>query len=371
LDDRRHRLIEFEITLLIPPDSTLEIGNHQTNMTSIPPSPLTFDPSINESSADTSIMTKKIAEELEKLCNQIFRTITIPSSPFVIGVLSELSEKELSYFNDMYKSTCSAPRQDYLSIHLHIWRAYNDTGSPPKALVYSLLANHVNRLSISRSTSQYNEDYDFFKSRFRKSQRIAIDKAEVSECHLFAAFLAILSCRNESPPNWSEVKIHHQGFLDILRVLMDKARRNVNSSMRLQYLYPYLLSYVHRMSVFWEDEDPGASDYDMLQLSNRLRRIDPQNQGSPTGLSTGFWKEDGRPSWNGLLFHVYDDIRGLHGCVRVAASYHASTNKVNYGNLSQLIDDISGIRERSRSIRDLRSVTEVLQLAVMIMLTYY
>jgi hypothetical protein len=239
---------------------------------------------------------------------------------------------------------------------------------PDKALVYSLLANYVKRLSISRSTSEYNEDYDFFKSQFRKSQWNAISKDEVSECHLFAAFLALLSCRNESPPNWAEVKIHQRKFLDILRVLVTyKARRKFNPLMPLQYLYPYLLSYVRRMSVFWEDENSGgSSDYDMLQLSNRLLLCPinlAQNQGLATGLSTASLKEDGRPSWNGLLYRVYDDIRGLHGCVQVAASYHASTNKVDHPNLRVLTDDISGIRERSRSIRDLPSVTEVLRMA--------
>jgi hypothetical protein len=305
-----------------------------------------------------------------QLPNQTLHTITIPSSPSVIGnlsELSELSEKELLYFNDMYKSTCSASHQNNFSIHSHIWSAYNEMNFPDKALVYSLLANHVKRLSISRSTSEYNEDYDYFKSRFRKSQWIAISKGEVSECHLIATFLAILSCRNEYPPNWLEVKIHHRGFLNILGLLVTyKAKRNFNSSMRLQHLYPYLLSYVRRMSVFWEDENSGvSSDYDMLQLSNRLLScpIDlAENQGSATGLSAASSKEDGRPSWNWLLFRVYDDIRGLHGCVRVVASGRASTNKIDYPNLSILTDDIGGIRERSRSIRDLPSVTEVLRM---------
>src|SRR5271170_6524795 len=115
-------------------------------------------------------------------------TITIPSSPSIIGNLSELSEKELLYFNDMYQSTRSAPHPDDFSIHPHIWRAYNEMKFPDKALVYSLLANHVKRLAITRSTSEYNEDYEFFKSQFRMSQWIALAQGEVSECHLIAAF---------------------------------------------------------------------------------------------------------------------------------------------------------------------------------------
>ena len=105
-----------------------------------------------------------------ELHNQTLHTITIPSSSSIIRNLSDMSEKEFWYFNDMYKTTYSTPHQDNFNIHPHIWRAYHEMNFPDKALIYSLLANHIKHLSISRSTLEYNEDYDFFKSWFQKSQ---------------------------------------------------------------------------------------------------------------------------------------------------------------------------------------------------------
>jgi len=71
----------YSVVLLIPPDSTFEVGSHQTIMTSIPPFPLIFDTSIVgclrtvgyasllfscpkfSYIVDTSSLAKQIAEE--------------------------------------------------------------------------------------------------------------------------------------------------------------------------------------------------------------------------------------------------------------------------------------------------------------------
>lgn len=282
------------------------------------------------------------------------------SLPLSIVMDAELPDRELLYLQHLYMRK-SIPDLDGLGMILpNLWNAYGFVFAD-KTLLYSVMADYVLTAPDSIVSSNRLVDYVHFKSRFQGSLVAVINRKEVSECHLFAVLFAIFTCINEPTRNYSELRSHQRGFLRILKILISQQSRNdLPDASPLRHLYPYVLSYVRRMSSNWKAEDTmPCLDYEMHVLAHSITTLSSASDLQVTcGIPLQFWNSDGRPSWQGLTYSVYDDIRSLYGCFRTVFS----TNKeqpISDLTTSQVIYTIHHIQRKIKVMQNLESVFKV------------
>ena len=126
----------------------------------------------------------------------------------------------------------------------HLWNVYGLT-TPNQSLLYATLC--VARRSYEGEIEQkpWTEIQidPHFMSRFLAALQDAINKDEITECHLFAVGLIakILYYNGRC----DDYRIHFKGILDMLNCLLDRQakRRNFQSTnLSLQWLYPFILT---------------------------------------------------------------------------------------------------------------------------------
>ena len=272
---------------------------------------------------------------------------------------SNLSERELFYLRCIYMY--NSKYNGWLpTIIQHLWHAYGLIFTD-KTLLYSVMAEYVVTTPEPERLPQRMMDYYHFKSIFHRNLMVKIRRNEILETHLFAILFAIVGCINEPEKSDSELRVHHRGFLEILKLLTSQqSRPKVRAASPLQYLYKHVLSLVWRMSSCWEEDDYIVSvDYQTYQLTEILpvpeTILDPR---TTLGLPPCYWKYRGPPTWEALTYSLHDNIRALYGCFQTSFRTTKERSRVARTGVNIIV---CTIRTRLSDMRKLSSVDKALQ----------
>ena len=237
-----------------------------------------------------------------------------------------------------------------------LWRAYGFVLAD-KTLHYSVML-------LRKKVNMDRVDYCHFKSHFHRCMINVIRRNEISECHLFALYFAMVSCLNESQEtNYSELRAHQHGFVQILKKLISKKSVSRDSS-PLRYLFAFVLSCVCRMSSYWEEREDISTnlDYEMQLLAENISIPENVSDLRLNGqVAALYWRWGGMPNWLGLEFSVRDDIRGLYGCFRKIFN---SSKDQKHGDITirQVAHSLWSIRQKSTEMQNLPCVSNLIHL---------
>jgi hypothetical protein len=199
-------------------------------------------------------------------------------------------------------------------IFQHLFNEYGFTFTD-KTLLYAALAHSCNSVGIN-----YQADVIYWEyiSRFQKSLLSAIQKEAISECHLFAIFLVLIS----RPRHERNFEIFHkQGFATILRRLVAE-NENPNAVIqggapKLTFLWHYSLTYLCRIELGILHHVPRKLVWELHDAFEELRlpAILPDNR-ITKDFPPLFWEENIRcPDWPSLLCSLLNDKAILRVCL--------------------------------------------------------
>lgn len=283
----------------------------------------------NESTADTAIQHLSLIKE------------------------TTLSDEEVFYLRHLHQKYNSADSLEALDILFqNLWSVYGATFGDD-CLLYAALAMSAKSRMQRESVIDEGIFWDFI-SRFQKSLISAIQKCKVSECHLFAIYLA-LSLR---PMSSDFFKTHSEGFVRVLETLYSNAQ---TISRRLQYLDHLVLRWVRvylRYEMMIGSTELGSILLDMHTVAETLpvteRLCDPR---AGDGLPLRATKQISMGmTWWQLLSIVREDSITLFICFRsLFASKDAAANTI-----CKVTQTVDVLRRRLYDISMLPCVTDLL-----------
>ena len=165
---------------------------------------------------------------------------------------TNLNETELFYLRWIHdKIGCDRAKDEGEIILPHLWSAYGTTFED-KSLLYATLCFALYRHRGRFFSSSLDDE---IKSRFlslcHNSLLDAITANTISECHLFATFL-LMECYKFSD---SEYKAHQEGFVAILKFLLENKDKLPQTDFRVQYLHYFMCN----STVTWRSRRVGTA----------------------------------------------------------------------------------------------------------------
>jgi len=292
-----------------------------------------------------------------------------PLLPAQLSIIvdSNLSDQDNWYLRKLHREFWNIHR--YLGpdgvIVQHLFSEYGFTFSD-KTLLYATLA-------YSRASGYIGYPVDViywqYISRFQKSLLSAIQKDTISECHLFAIFLVLVS-RNRHEPDF-EI-FHKQGFATILRRLVaeNENPNTVNQgASKLTFLWHYSLTYLCRIELANLFSDPRRNlVWELHDAFEELRlpAILPDNRFTKD-FPTLFWEENIRcPYWLSLACSLLNHKAILRVCLERLVRANAEETRT----WSKVAQSITFVKRRLVAMNNLPCVQNLLS-RVRLQLTIY
>jgi len=110
-------------------------------------------------------------------------------------------------------------------IYQYLWSAYALVFQD-KTLHYSILGDYILAGKRASNLSDRPKEYYFYKSRFFQTLSTVLSSGQISESHLFAVFFAILSSWNEPETDFTALRAHQRGFIQIFNILISRETRD-------------------------------------------------------------------------------------------------------------------------------------------------
>lgn len=284
---------------------------------------------------------------------------------------SNLSDHELFFLRYLHQEKQDVTSPVGVTVVLqHLWNEYGLTFSNTcllyGALVHSCQSYYRQSTKLpplfSKGLTCRDQIYYAFVSQFQTTLMMAIQKDEITECHLFAIMLAI------AIPHDREFEMTHtRGFMAVLRSLSTK-RRNpktaILSARRMTYLYNYTLSLVR----LWNyDRGLGESEchpllWEMHLLNEDLSipMIVPDIRAT-VGLPARYWHQSGGdPCWIALVLNLSQEKATLFICFQRMYHPHSFCDN-NQDAPRRVIKSLASVTQRLHEVFNLLSVQKLLR----------
>lgn len=283
---------------------------------------------------------------------------------------SHLSDQEIFFLRYLHQGYRNLTYCDENVILQHLWNAYGYIFSD-RCLLYAALAYscqfyywkspksfQISSMALKLRDQTYSE----FVSRFQRALMNAIQKDEITECHLFAIWLILYNSFYDR----QFVATHIRGFLTVLRYIStyrqepETAARGVR---RLPYLHHLALSFI------WVFEFEDA-----LQVSDRLPLLWEIHQvkeevsvprtvpdvRATRGLPAQYWLQTrGDPLWWALMGNLRYEKISLFICFQRMCHPHYFGDD-DHEARRRLVGSLASLKYRLEEIFCMLSVQKLL-----------
>jgi hypothetical protein len=227
---------------------------------------------------------------------------------------SNLSDTELFYLRKLYSQRSGHSAITVLLEHLCGWYGltFTDKTLLNAALAYS--SQECPRWLLDPPPTIYWQ----FLARFKHYIRLAIQKNELTECHLIAAYVVLSTPTMQL--RYREREAHILGFIGILRTLSktgQSAETFIRGHCKLSYLYRHLVSICFCSPYIFLGPSAHGSNYRLLYkllsatqtLPIPTTLVDPR---ATHGFPAQFWKTQlCEPNWFHLSASLESDASAL------------------------------------------------------------